>query len=135
MITQQQLDEQGERVKALGDQIQALAVVFHEESDKLKKMINTWKIQTWVYGEDAKFVMNTLAPLQASVLTVLSSPTETAITAPSSDLGRVRVDWSGRGMSSGSYKVVADKGKFLEIAFELDVERKMTVSKSRTAAA
>jgi hypothetical protein len=70
-----------------------------------------------------------------SVLDVLPSPAETSITATPSDLGRVRVDWSGRGMSSGSYKVVADKGKYVEIAFELDVERKMTVSKSRTAAA
>lgn len=56
-------------------------------------------------------------------------------TAPSSGLGRVHVDWSGRGHSSGSYAVKADKGKFLEIAFELDVERVMTVAKERTKAA
>ena len=57
------------------------------------------------------------------------------VSAPPSDLGRVHVDWSGRGHSSGSYRVKADKGNYLEIAFELDVERVMTVAKTRTKAA
>lgn len=51
------------------------------------------------------------------------------------DLGRVHVDWSGCGHSSGSYRVLADKGKYLEIAFDLDKSHTMTVSKERVKAA
>jgi hypothetical protein len=60
---------------------------------------------------------------------------QTPNSVPFSTLGRVHVDWSGRGHSSGSYKVLADKGKFLEIAFELDTQRTMTVAKTRVKAA
>lgn len=45
----------------------------------------------------------------------------------------VHVDWSGRGHSSGKYKVIAETEKFVTIAFEFeaDVSRKHTVSKAR----
>jgi hypothetical protein len=94
-------------------------------------------LQTLVCAEIAVYdrISDTYSLHPKQIKPLISVVEIPAKTTPSSDLGRVRVDWSGRGMSSGSYKVVADKGKFLEIAFELDVERKMTVSKSRTAAA
>jgi hypothetical protein len=113
------------------------------ETETYEKIMTLWRRGIVDIDEDLNYRLtpeqvkrlasSTTPPIM--VVSILSSPTESPITAPSSDLGRVRVDWSGRGMSSGSYKVVADKGKFLEIAFELDVERKMTVSKTRTAAA
>lgn len=127
MITEQQLNEQTERVKAIGEQIEALAMVFHEESDKLKQMVVTWKLQSWVYGEEAKAVMNTEAPTKSA---------QNGANQAVSDAPRmVHVDWSGRGHSSGSYRVLADTGDYLKIAFDLDVTRTMTVSKTKTRAA
>lgn len=73
-------------------------------------------------------------PKKTPALVVLDTPQSPENATPS-DLGRVRVDWSGRGYSSGSYKVTAIKGDYLQIAFELDVPRTMTVSKKRTEAA
>lgn len=41
----------------------------------------------------------------------------------------VHVDWSGRGHSSGKYKVLSETERYVTIEFHL--ERKMTVSKAR----
>lgn len=130
MITQQQLDEQGERVNALAAQLNALRITYGEESSKLVHMIANKSIADMKTAKLASYVVNTKASLQ-----VFPIATEAPKTAPASDLGRVHVDWSGCGHSSGSYRVLADKGKYLEIAFDLDKSHTMTVSKERVKAA
>lgn len=123
MTIQEQIIESEQR-------IDALKAAWEAESRKLIGLL----FQEWKLGEIASKVMNTQAPLTPP-LQVLPSATETGDKADLSDLGRVHVDWSGRGHSSGSYAVKADKGKYLEIVMELDVERVMTVAKTRTKAA
>lgn len=66
-------------------------------------------------------------------LQVLPNPTETPLNGDLSDLGRVRVDWSGRGHSSGSYAVKAEDERSYTIANGTDENKptKLRISKAR----
>ena len=113
-----------EQIIECEQRIDALKASWELEARKLNQLhrINAYALL-------ATDVVNTQAPKQVkSSIIVVDIP-------KNADLGRVRVDWSGRGHSSGSYRVLADKGKYLEIAFDLDKSHTMTVSKERVKAA
>jgi hypothetical protein len=153
MITETQLDEQTERVFTIAQQVELLKYDYIEESKKLFHLMTTQKAELKALAKSAMNTepavavsqelselhhLNNLATVATDehpLVVVLPSATISSETGDLSDLGRVYVDWAGRGYSSGSYRVLAEKGDYYEIAFDLDVSRKMTVSKNKVKAA
>lgn len=65
-------------------------------------------------------------------LQVLPSPTESPVTGGLSDLGRVRVDWAGRGVNTGSYPILAEDEKSYTIDNGTDPGKPMRLRISKT---
>lgn len=133
MITYKEIFE-GLRRSGVGGQ-RKMMVINHKYAVRAAQMI-----QILCHAEIAIYdpVTKTygLHPKQIKpVLEVPPSASTSPKTTPSSDLRYVRVDWQGRGHSSGKYRVVSETEKFVTIEMALDVTRHHTVAKSRTKAA
>jgi hypothetical protein len=128
MITEQQLDEQGERVNALAEQIRVLKDVYREEARKLTSMIADKAIADMKMAKLASYVVNMRASLQ-----ILPSATETPLNGDLTGLGHVRAMLTQRGFSSGSYAVLAETETRYQIEISSDPAKSMKywISKAR----